>query len=115
MASSSDDQVAARGKSFGTSAEMVISCAAPARSSALRRHGQLGGAGPRTGLAGIAVLGAGEVGTDVFCVVITRSHLPPDIDADDYAITLLAVLQGGLLLALAQLERPGERCRDLDS
>ena len=43
-ASSSDDQVAGMG-SAPTSAEMVISCAAPARNSAARRHGQLGGAG----------------------------------------------------------------------
>jgi hypothetical protein len=58
---------------LGTSAEMVISCAAPARSSAPRSHGQLGGAGARTGLAGVAVLGAGEVGAGAFCVVIARS------------------------------------------
>ena len=43
-ASSSDDQVAGMG-SAPTSAEMVISCAAPARNSAARHHGQLGGAG----------------------------------------------------------------------
>jgi hypothetical protein len=74
VASSSDDQVAARGRSLGTSAEMVISCAAPASSSALRRHAQLGGAGPRTGLAGVAVPGAGEAWAGAFCVVITRSR-----------------------------------------
>ena len=43
-ASSSDDQVAGMG-SAPTSAEMVISCAAPARNSAARHHGQLGRAG----------------------------------------------------------------------
>ena len=46
-ASSSDDQVAAMGSAL-TSAEMVISCAAPARNSAARRYGQLGGAGGAT-------------------------------------------------------------------
>src|SRR5262245_55810074 len=44
---SSDDQAAGMG-SAPTSAEMVVSCAALARSSAARRHGQLGGAGDAT-------------------------------------------------------------------
>src|SRR5260370_24727952 len=42
-ASSSEDQVAAMGSAL-ISAEMVISWAAPASNSAVRRHGQLGGA-----------------------------------------------------------------------
>jgi len=46
-ASSSDDQLAGMG-SAPTSAEMVISCAAPARNSAARRHGQLAGAADTT-------------------------------------------------------------------
>jgi hypothetical protein len=53
---------------------MVINCAAIASSSALRRHAQLGGAGTLTGLADVAVPGAGEVLAGAFCVVITRSR-----------------------------------------
>ena len=56
-ASSSDDQVAGTGPA-PTSAEIVISCAAPARNSAARRHGQLDGAGDTTAVA--AGLVAGE-------------------------------------------------------
>jgi hypothetical protein len=41
-----------------TSAEIVISCAAPAKNSAARRHGQLGGAGDTA--VGAAGLAAGE-------------------------------------------------------
>jgi hypothetical protein len=41
-------------ESAPTSAEMVISCAAPTKKSAARRHGQLGGAGDATvGVAGL--------------------------------------------------------------
>ena len=49
-ASSSDDQLAGMG-SAPTSAEMVISCAAPARNSAARRHGQLGRNGSKIEVA----------------------------------------------------------------
>src|SRR5260221_7928365 len=58
-ASSSDHHVTARGSAL-FSAEMMISCAAPARDSAPRRHGQLGAAGTDSGLAGPAVLATGE-------------------------------------------------------
>jgi len=56
-AGSSDDQVAGTG-SAPTSAAIVISCAAPAKNSATRRHGQLGGAGDTTAVA--AGLASGE-------------------------------------------------------
>jgi hypothetical protein len=72
MASSSDHHVTARGSAL-LSAEMVISCAAPARSSAPRRHAQLGGAGTGGGLAGVDVPGAEEVSTGAFCMVMARS------------------------------------------
>jgi hypothetical protein len=60
-ASSSDDQVAAIG-SAPTSAEMVISWAAPASNSAARRPGQLGGAAER--------LASGEVPASALSMVI---------------------------------------------
>jgi hypothetical protein len=50
---------------------MVISCAAPARISAPRRHAQLGGAG--TGRVDVAVIAAAEVPAGTFCVVMARS------------------------------------------
>jgi hypothetical protein len=52
---------------------MVISCAAPARISAPRRHAQLGGAGTGAGPAGVTVPVAGEVPAGAFCVVMARS------------------------------------------
>ena len=73
MASSSDHQVTASGPA-PSSAEMVIRCAAPARSIAPRRHGQLGGAGTAPGTAHAAARGAGEVPAGGLCVVITRSR-----------------------------------------
>ena len=73
MASSSDHQVTASGPA-PSSAEMVISCAAPARSIAPRRHGQLGAVGTGSEAADVAVLGAREVSAGAFCVVITRSR-----------------------------------------
>jgi hypothetical protein len=72
MASSSDHHVTARGSAL-LSAEMVISCAAPARSSAPRRHAQLGGAGTGGGLAGVDVRGSEEVSTGAFCMLMARS------------------------------------------
>jgi hypothetical protein len=69
MASSSDAHVTASGSAL-VSAEMVISCAAPARMSAPRRHAQLGGAGTGAGRAYVAVIAAAEVSAGTFCVVI---------------------------------------------
>src|SRR5947207_3075343 len=71
-ASSSDDQVAGIG-SAPTSAEIVISCAAPAKNSAARRHGQLGGAGETTvRAAGVA---SGEPSAGALSMLIgTPSH-----------------------------------------
>ena len=68
-ASSSAHQVAASG-SAPTSAEMVINCAGPARNSAARRHGQLGGAGICGAPAGAAAFTAGEVTAGAFGMVI---------------------------------------------
>jgi hypothetical protein len=70
MASNSDAHVTASGSAL-VSAEMVMSCAAPARISAPRRHAQLGGAGTEAGRGG--ALTAGEVTTGAFCVVMARS------------------------------------------
>jgi hypothetical protein len=66
-ASSSADQVTGGG-STPTSAEMVISCAAPAKNSAARRHGQLGGAG--MGIVAAAALASGELPAGALSVVI---------------------------------------------
>jgi hypothetical protein len=73
IASSNDHHVTASGSTL-TSAEMVISCAAPASSSAARSHRRLGGAG-RTGRApaGTAVLAAVEVSAGAFGVIIFAS------------------------------------------
>ncbi len=70
VASSSADQVAARGSAL-FNAEMVISWAATARTSAARRHGQLGEAAALK--AGLAVLAAGDVPADAFWVLIGHS------------------------------------------
>lgn len=61
MASSSDHHVTASGSGL-VSAEMVISCAAPARISAPRRHAQLGGAGTAEGFTWVLAAGALSVG-----------------------------------------------------
>lgn len=61
MASSSDHHVTASGSAL-VSAEMVISCAAPARISAPRRHAQLGGAGTAEGFTWVLAAGALSVG-----------------------------------------------------
>ena len=52
------------------SAEMVISCAAPARNSAARRHGQLGGAAANGAAGDAGVLAAGVVSAGAVSVVI---------------------------------------------
>jgi hypothetical protein len=72
MASSSDAHVTASGSAL-FSAEMVISWAAPARNSAPRRHGQLGGAGTGEAMAGVAVLESGGLATGAFRVVTLGS------------------------------------------
>jgi hypothetical protein len=72
MASSSDAYVTASGSAL-VRAEMVISCAAPARISAPRRHAQLGGAGTGAGRVDVAVIAAAEVSAGAFCVVMARS------------------------------------------
>jgi len=69
IASSNDHHVTASGSTL-TSAEMVISCAAPASSSAARSHRRLGGAGTGRAPAGSAVVAAGEVSAGAFGVVI---------------------------------------------
>jgi len=70
MASNSDDHVTASGSAL-VSAEMVISCAAPARSSAPLSHAKLGEAAA----AGGFVVGPVSTGTltGAFWVVIARS------------------------------------------
>jgi hypothetical protein len=70
MASSNDAHVTGGG-SAPTSAEMVISCAAPARNSAARRHGQLGGAATGGLPDVISFVTAGSAGA--FWVVIAGS------------------------------------------
>ena len=69
IASSSNDHVRTSGSTRLRSAEIVISCAAPARSSAPRRHGQLGGAGTGSG-ASVGPLAAAEVSGGAFSTVI---------------------------------------------
>ena len=68
IASRSDHQVAPSGSTLSRAA-IVISCAAPARSSALRRHGQLGGVVLRHRLSG-AVCG---VASGAVWAVVARS------------------------------------------
>src|SRR5260221_6409376 len=70
MASSSDAQVTGMGSTL-TRAEMVISWAAPASSSATSRHGGLGGAADAT--PGPAVLTSAELAADGLSMVIGGS------------------------------------------
>src|SRR3984885_6648941 len=68
-ASSSEYQVAASGSAL-VSAEIVISCAAPARISAPRIQAQLGGAGTAAWRATGAALVVGAVSAGVYSAVI---------------------------------------------
>src|SRR5580693_5328162 len=69
IASSSEYQVAVSGSAL-VSAEIVISCAAPARISAPRIQAQLGGAGAAAWRATGAALVVGAVSADVYSAVI---------------------------------------------
>src|SRR5580692_4119279 len=68
IASSSEYQVAVSGSAL-TSAEIVISCAAPARISAPRIQAQLGGAGTAAWRARGAALVVGAVSAGVYSAV----------------------------------------------